>query len=207
MSTLARGVALIAVAIALAIVGLRQRAAPDFHWLPGLAARAVSTERSPDAVDRLAPIAEDSERCPVVDAQEVTADLAPAPGEERVLASVATGVVVLDADDRRIASAPLGPCGGSADAIVAIAVGDAWLGTPVIAVVSSTGGHRESETTLSLFRLDGRALVTLFSEPLEVRDGLDLWTGTATLVPGAIVYRAPTGETSVTVIRRATPTS
>ncbi len=207
MSTVSRGVALIAVAIALAILGMRRRVAPSFRWLPGLAARTVSTERSADAVDRLAPMAEDRVRCPVVDAQEVTADLAPAPGDERVLASISTGVVILDADGRRIASAPLGPCGGSADAIVALAVGDAWIGAPVIAVVSSTGGHRESETTLGIYLLDGRALVPLFSEPLELRDSQDLWTGAATLVPGAIVYRAPTGETSVTVLRRATPTS
>jgi hypothetical protein len=202
MGSIYRAGVLFVVAVGVAIASLRSPSAQSFRWLPGLAVTDVSTDLSIDAIDRLEAIAEDAEQCPVVDAQEVGAEVAPSPGNELVLASMSTGVVVFDADGRRIASASLGECGGSADAIEAIAVGDAWIGTPVIAVVSSNGGHRESETRLSLFYVEDHALVTLFSEPIEVRDGVDLWTGSATLLPGAIVYRAPTGEVVLHALHR-----
>jgi hypothetical protein len=187
--------------IALAAAG--RRVDSEFPWLPGFIPTSLSTERSSDAAARLAIVDQRSDHCSTWDAHELRADVAPAEGTETVLASVATGVVVLDARGRRLASTPLGECGGSADDIVALAAGDAWVGTPVIAVVSSTGGHRESQTSLTLLRVDGDYLTTVFTGTLETRDGEELETGAAVLAPGVILYRPPTGPLTVVRLQRA----
>jgi hypothetical protein len=189
--------------IALAAAG--RRVDYEFPWLPGFIPSQLATERSSDAAERLAIVDQRTDHCATWDAHELQADVSPAAGEETVLASLATGVVVVDARGRRIASAPLGECGGSADEIVALAVGDAWIGVPVIAVVSATGGHRESQTALTLFRVDGPRLVTVFSGLLETRDGDDLETGAAVLAPGAILYRPPGGPLTVQHLERVAP--
>jgi hypothetical protein len=178
--------ALLAAVLAIA-PHLHSPAAPRFHWLPGFAATAVSDDRSDDAMARLAAVADADDHCSTFDAQMVRAD------DEVVLASMSTGVIVVDDRGHRRASAPLAECGGSADGVIALATGDAWLGAPVIAVVYSSGGRREAETTLALFRDDGGALAPLFAGALELRDGDALWSGTATLLPGALWYRPPQG--------------
>ena len=195
MKFLLGGSAGLALAIALAIVTHRssERPASSFRWLPGLVVSAATDERSDDAATQLGAINESPDLCSTFDAQELVADVAPMPGRETVLASVATGVVVLDAVGRRLAMAPLAECGGSADGIVALAVGNAGIGPPMIAVVFSSGGHRESETDLVLYRVEDGALRVLFTGTLETRDGDDLETGSAFLLPGMVVYRPPTG--------------
>jgi hypothetical protein len=189
--------------IALAAAG--RRVDYDFPWLPGFVPAQLSTERSSDAAQRLAIVDQRADHCATWDAHELQADVSPAAGEETVLASIATGVVVVDAHGRRIASSPLGECGGSGDDIVALAVGDAWIGAPVIAVVSSTGGHRESEMTLTMLRVDGDRLVTVFSGVLEQRDGDDVETGAAVLAPGVVLYRPPGGPLIVKKLERVAP--
>lgn len=52
---------------------------------------------------------------------------------------------------------------GSADDVVALAV----LDGPTLAVAVQAGGHRESEVTLSLYRLDDHRLQTLIALPVE----------------------------------------
>ena len=192
--------------LALAIAFVTHRSAeppaPAFRWLPGFAVSAVTEERSADAAAQLGAINETPELCSTFDAQELTADVAPMAGHETVLASVATGVVVLDAVGRRLASAPLADCGGSADGIIALAAGDAGIGQPVIAVVFSSGGHRESETDLVLYRVDDRTLRVLFTGLLETRDGDDLETGSAFVLFGMVVYRPPGGPLMVVWLDR-----
>jgi hypothetical protein len=170
--------------------------APAFRWLPGLAATAIATERSAEAADQLAAWAPD-EPCPTWDARAIVADVAPAGGAETVLASVASGVVVLDADQRLLSTAPLADCGGSADGVIALAAGDAWIGAPVIAVVFSSGGRREADTSLALFRAGRERLEPIFTGVLEMREDDVVSAGSAVLLPGAIVYRPPTGALEV----------
>ena len=200
-----RIVATAASAALIAVAAAGRRVDSEFPWLPGFVPTAVSTQRSSDAAQQLAVTDQRADGCTTWDAQELRADVAPADGDETVLASIATGVVVVDAHGRRIARAPLGECGGSADQVVAIGAGDAWLGVPVIAIVSTIGGHRESQTTLTLLRVDGARLVTVWSGLLETRDGDDLETGTAVLAPGMILYRAPGGPLAFVPLERVAP--
>src|SRR5262249_33753000 len=91
--------------VATAMAGTQSR--PSFRWLPGFLATAISTERSPEAADQLAAWSPE-QPCPTWDARAIVADVAPAGGRETVVASVASGVVGLHADQRPLPSAPLG---------------------------------------------------------------------------------------------------
>ena len=128
----------------------------------------------------------------------VEADLAPASGSETVLASYTQGIAVLDADHHLIARAPGFTCRGSADELVAIAVGDAGIGTPVYVLAATTGGHAESFTWLTLYRAgDNGQLVPAFTGAVERHEGKRTATGTIVLFPGGLLYRPPGGAMTV----------
>jgi hypothetical protein len=167
-------------------------------WLQGFDATAVTDRTTTDVADELADW-EPSEACPA-DAYgglELDADLVPAAGDERVIATFSRGLAVLDRDGHAIASAPGLPCEGSADELLALAAGDAWIGTPVLALAATTGGHRESSTWLTLYRVAGADLVPIFSGEVERHAGHTTRTGTVMLFPGGLVYRAPSGEAQI----------
>jgi hypothetical protein len=114
-------------------------------------------------------------------------------GTQIVLASFTQGVLVLDAEDELIASATAPACQGSADEIDAIAAGDAHIDQPVIALAVTVGGHREASTWLVLYRVVGGVIAPAFAGVVEERVGDRRRTGEVTLLPGALLYRAPSG--------------
>jgi hypothetical protein len=129
---------------------------------------------------------------------QVTADVAPTDGTETVLASYRRGVRVVDRSGKLLARVPGFDPTGSADDLVALSVGDAGIGIPVIALAVTRGGHRESVTSIVLYRVGSSRLDLLFEGPVEETDGTDTFTGTITFVPGGLQYRAPRA-TSATV--------
>lgn len=116
----------------------------------------------------------------------------------RVLASFSQGVVVLDAGRHPVAQAPGFDCNGSADELVALAEGNAWIGAPVIVLAATSGGHAESVTWLSLYRVgEGGTLEPVFTGAVERHADHVTRTGVVTIVPGGLIYRAPEGTTSL----------
>jgi hypothetical protein len=113
----------------------------------------------------------------------------------RVLASFTQGLLILDRDRHAIARTPAFTCQGSADELVALAAGDAWIGTPVLALVATAGGHNESTTWLTLYRASD--LAPLWSGEVEHHEGSVTTTGVIMLYPGGLVYRSPAGGAQV----------
>jgi hypothetical protein len=163
-------------------------------WLQGFEPVAETDHATRGVVDELAEWQPADERC-VASAYggfELVA------GTERVLASFTQGLVVLDRDRHAIAHAPGFTCQGSADELVALAAGDAWIGTPLIAAAVTVGGKNESVTWLTLYRLgDDDELVPVFTGAVERHLGRTTRTGVVMVFPGGLVYRQPSGATSV----------
>ncbi len=126
----------------------------------------------------------------------IASDVAPAPGIEIVMASLSHGVIVVDSEWRLIAEAPGYVCDddGSVDELESVAAGSAF-GAPTIAIAATTGGHYETSTWVSLFRV-GHAgqLDPVFTGTVEIRRGDDVETGGIFLLPGALIYRHPEGK-------------
>jgi hypothetical protein len=188
---------------ALALEGPAAAAALALPWLHGFAATAVSAEASAQVVERMARWRAPDPDCSAAayGGLALAADVAPAPGSEEVLASYTQGVLVLDAAGRVIASAPAPGCQGSADDLDAIAVGDAQLGGPVIALATTGGGYHAASTWLGLYRVVNGAVVAIFAGVVEDRVGDRTRTGAVTVLPGALLYRAPSGEQTLWVYR------
>jgi hypothetical protein len=102
------------------------------------------------------------------------------------------GVTVRDRSGAVVARAPGFVDTGSADDLEALAIGDARLGFPVIALAVTMGGHRVSTTSLVLYAIgDERQLDELLSVPIEMRDGDEMQTGSIVFAPRYLLYRAP----------------
>jgi hypothetical protein len=203
---------------ALAAMGARPVAAPAaaadapspeersaLPWLHGFASRAETAEPVPEAVPdvagRMARWREADASCSAAayGGLSISADVAEPRGAEEVLASFTQGVLVLDARGQLIASATALPCQGSADQVEAIAAGDAHIDRPVIALAVTTGGHRESATWLVLYGVAGGVLAPLFQGVVEDHRGDRTRTGAVTLLPGALLYRTPSGTQTMWV--------
>jgi len=132
-------------------------------------------------------------------ANRIEADLADAPGNESIEASYTEGIVVRDAEGHVLAHAPgFEASGGSADDIDGLAVGDAELGAPVVALAATKGGHNESMTWLTLYRVANTGeLQPIFMGEVERHTGRTTKTGTVTLLPGGLIYQPPQGEGSI----------
>ena len=167
-------------------------------WVHSFAPAAETSEATSAVIDRMASwrAADPSCSAAAYGGFAVTAEVAGEPaGLETVLASFTQGVLVLDAKARLIASAMPLACEGSADEFVGLAVGDAHVGEPVIALAVTMGGHREAATWLVLYRVavaDG-VVAPIFAGVVEDRTSDQTRTGDVTLLPGALVYRAPSG--------------
>jgi hypothetical protein len=172
-------------------------------WLHNFAATAVSAEASARVMDRMARWRAADTDCSAAagGGLAIAADVAPAPGTEEVLASYTQGVLVLDSHGRVIASAPAPACQGSADDLEVVAAGGAQLDGPVIALAATGGGHRASSTWLGLYRVVNGAVAPIFAGVVEDRTGGRTRTGEVTLLPGALLYRAPSGEQTLWVYR------
>src|SRR5262249_32979009 len=111
-------------------------------WLHGLTTTGLDDGLAPGVGDRMQRHAR-CDACVSADGIELTANVAPADGDETILASFAQGVVVLDHDGRMIASGPGYDPSGSADELLAIATGDVTIGSPVTPIAARRGGRRE----------------------------------------------------------------
>lgn len=132
----------------------------------------------------------------------VTAEVAPSPGRETVVASYAYGVLVLDSEGTVIAAAPGYSCEGSADQIEVLAAGTAF-GVPTIVVVGTTGGRREQLTWLGMFRVGlGGRLDPVFTGAVEQREDGIVRRGSVTVLPGALLVRDPFGGVGFWVFDR-----
>jgi hypothetical protein len=172
-------------------------------WLQGFFAPTGATETaSQDAVEELAEWRQPDAACigTLYGGLSLTADVAAGEGEERVLASYTQGLVVLDRENHLIAQAPGFPCEGSADELVALAAGDGGVGTPIVALAATSGGHAESATVLTLYRVaNSGELQPVFIGEVERHADHTTQTGTVTLIPGGLVYRDTSGTLSLWV--------
>lgn len=167
-----------------------QPAAPALPWLHGMTDVKTSTTGATDLDGEELP-----DRCGAgaTTTLELHADLAPAAGRERILASFARGILVLGHERQLIAEAPGFACEGSADELEVLAVGRAY-GAPTLVIAATEGGHHESATWLGLLRPGvGTTLDALFTAVVEQRVGDQIDRGDVWLLPGGLLYRRPRG--------------
>jgi len=159
-------------------------------WLHGLD-RVVS---STGIVAPHAPPDEIADDCGVAASRpiELVADVAPGAGRETIVASYSSGVTVFDSEDHVVAELPGTPCQGTADELDAVAVGHAY-GDTLLVIVATSGGHRETETSLSLVRA-GATLDPVFTAVVATRTNDRTIDGAIYLFPGGLLYQRPGGE-------------
>lgn len=190
---------LLVVALVLGCVTTDAVAAPvsrALPWVHQFAPAAETSEANPSVIARMAQwrAADPSCSATAYGGLAVTAEVAAeAAGPETVLASFTQGVLVFDAKARLIASAMPLSCEGSADELVGLAVGDAHVGEPVIALAATMGGHREAATWLVLYRVADGVVAPIFAGVVEDYTSDQSRIGDVTLLAGALVYRAPSG--------------
>jgi hypothetical protein len=172
-------------------------------WLHGFFAPTASTEEgSHEVVAQLGEWRPADEACigSSYGGMSLTAELGAGEGEETILASFTQGVVVLDRERHLVAQVPGFECEGTADELVALAVGEAGVGVPLVALAATAGGRAENITWLTLYRLAGSGeLQPVFIGEVERHEGEVSRTGVVTIIPGGLVYRAPSGDSSLWV--------
>jgi hypothetical protein len=163
-------------------------------WLQGFASSASTGVVGRAAADRMRKWERCEEPCTDFDGIELVADVVPGDSPETVLATYSS-LVVLDATGHLVARGRGFDPTGSADELLGVAVGDAMLDTPVIAVSARVGGRREHEVWLRLYRVGASgSLERVFAAVTEEHDEEDA-IGSVTLVSGGLVYKAPRGST------------
>jgi hypothetical protein len=172
-------------------------------WLQGFFAPEASTETgTADVLAELGEWGEADGSCiaAAYGGLSLTADVSIVPGTERVLASFTQGVVVLDHENHIVARAPGFDCEGSEDELVGLAAGPAGIAEPLVALAATSGGHNETMTWLTLYRVaNSGELQPVFMGEVERHRGDTTRTGVVTMVPGGLVYRAPSGGSSLWV--------
>jgi hypothetical protein len=163
-------------------------------WLQGLTPDAVDDQPSRAVSAELADYKRPDDDCVASAYGGLSLDV----NGTRVLASYSQGVFVLDESRHLVAHAPGFPCNGSADELVALAQGNAWVGTPLVALAATSGGRAESVTWLTLYRVgDAGKLEPVFTGAVESHGDHQTSTGVVTIVPGGLIYRAPDGSSSL----------
>lgn len=163
-------------------------------WLQGFQPQAVADHPSRAVAQELSEYRAPDDACVASAYGGLSVDS----GGGRILASFSQGVFVVDKDRHLVAQSPGFSCNGSADELVALATGDAFIGKPIVALAATTGGRAESITWLSLYVADETgALEPVFTGTVERHEGHETRTGTVTVVPGGLIYHAPEGMTSV----------
>jgi hypothetical protein len=157
-------------------------------WLRDLPIIASSDTLHAAVLDRMGPC---EEPCPDYGGIELRADVSDHPGTETIRASFTRGLLVVDEAGRVVGRRRSFESIGSADELVALAVGDARLATPVIAIAVRTGGRREHEVRLELARMIDGKLEILFSGVIEQHDNEGDATGSIAFVSGGVCYVAP----------------
>lgn len=165
-------------------------------WLHGFATSGISDVPARGVSDRVQRYAR-CDDCVEMDGIEVTANVVPGAPDATILATFSQGVVVVDGEGRLIATGPGYEPSGSADELLAVATGDAAIGTPVIAIAARRGGHRASEVWLELYRVDSTAkLARLFAGKVEEKEDNFDRIGSVTIVPGGLIHRTPRSQTA-----------
>jgi hypothetical protein len=170
-------------------------------WLQGFFAPTASTEAgNAEVIAELGEWGESDGSCiaSAYGGLSLTADVAITPGVERVLASFSQGIVVHDNENHIVARAPGFDCTGSEDSLVALAAGHAGIAEPFVAMAATTGGHNESMTWLTLYRVaNSGELQPVFIGEVERHTGDKTQTGVVTVIPGGLIYQPPSGGSSL----------
>ena len=111
-------------------------------------------------------------------------------GRETIAASYSGGITIFDHEDRVVVEARGRACAGSADELQALSVGTAW-GERMIAMATTSGGRRETETTVALYTM---RLEPLFTGVVETRMNDKVARGAIQLLPRGVLYKSPRGE-------------
>lgn len=127
------------------------------------------------------------------------ADLEGTGAQNIIVASALGDLVIADAAGHVLARSPAPRSEGSADDLIALAVGDGELeGAPLVLVATQRGGHRINTVSIAVYRMRARSLQRLFEAPVEVHDGDVTTTGSLTFGPATLAYRAPGAGTLTT---------
>ena len=164
-------------------------------WIDGFATTATSDASSVGVTNRMAQWQPCKAPCGY-EGTELQTSLPTRGPPDTVLVSYAQGVIVLDHAGTLVGRAPGFAPTGSADEVLAIAAGDAQLGTPVLAISTCVGGRMESDVWLRLYRLSpSHRLDLLFAGIVERRRGEAVSTGAVTFVPQGLLYKSPGATT------------
>lgn len=167
---------------------------PAMPWLHGFASSASSDTALRSVSERMNQWRRCEDPCTDFGGIELSADVIPGDPPETVLATY-SGLVVLDGNGKLVARGSGFEPTGSADELLAVAVGDAMLDTPIIAVSARVGGRREHAVWLELYRVGpSGALEKMFAAVTEEHDDQDA-IGSVTIVSGGLLYKAPRSTT------------
>lgn len=183
------------ITLAAIVAACTQPVAPGLPWLRGGTHIASTTEMSASVLERMEPYSTCDE-CTDYGGFEVVADVAPVAGKEKILASYARGVIVLDTRGRLVARSRGWEASGSTDEVLALAVVDAGRAAPLIAVAVRTGGRREFEVRLELLEVKNHSLAVVFRGVVEEYDDDGEQLGSVTIAPDGIHYFAPRANTT-----------
>jgi hypothetical protein len=163
-------------------------------WLQGFQAQGVADHPSRAVGAQLSEYRQNDEDC----VASAYGGLSLTTPTGKILASYTQGVFMFDTGGQLEAQVPGFPCNGSADELVSLAIGDAFIGAPVVALAATSGGKAENITWLSLYRVSKTGtLDPLFMGTVERHEDHETHTGTVTLIPGGLIYHTPEGTTSV----------
>ncbi len=170
---------------------------PTLPWLHGFAGARVRAGADPGAIGWLGGQVE----CPA-DAQpplRLVADVSPAAGREIIVATLTGGIRVTSSEGVELATSSGYPCQGSADELEVLAAGTVF-GERTIVLAFTSGGRREQQTWLGVYRLGFRGEIDpLFAGVVESREDGIVRTGSVTFIPGALIYRPPGNHDSLWV--------
>jgi hypothetical protein len=134
------------------------------------------------------------------DGFELTADVTPEfTGAETIHATVSE-ITVSSSTGLTIGAVTAFEPQGSADEVVGVRVVDGAVGTPMIAVTTVLGGHRESKTYASLYMIDERSVRRMYSAVVVEVEDESVFEGGLLVLPGILIYRAPRAERPVTLV-------
>lgn len=165
-------------------------AMPWIHGMTRVAAGAIQTTEATRRMSLLAAVSPEDQGGAI----ELRADLTGDGAVETVLASYSGGVLMVDRGGRVAARAAGRDAEGSADDLLAIAVGDIQIGAPALLVATQSGGHRESTVTLAVYRPSNGALRAMFAAPIERHIGDATQAGAVLFVRDGLWYRAPDAD-------------
>jgi hypothetical protein len=180
---------LLAAVATLQLSGAAVADSPTLPWLHGFAGERVRASADPGSVGWFG----EEIDCPA-DAQpplRLVADVAPAAGREVIVATLTGGIRVTSTEGVELATSPGYPCQGSADELEVLAVGTVF-GERTIVLAFTSGGRREQQTWLGLYRIGFRGEIDpLFAGVVESREDGIVRSGSVTFIPGALIYRPP----------------